>query len=166
LPLWAGGEFALAKHQIEESIAAPSLPVKWGTAPHEHDLYAILTDIAMQQRDVAAIRQYAPLAEQFALRDQHQLYLAITHRARGVAHRLSGEYADAESRFNRALEIFDVLGTRWQTGRTLFEFGELEEARQDRAGAREKYSRALVEFEAMRAAPDAAATRLRLQKIA
>jgi len=163
--LWAGGEFALAKEQIEDAIAATSQPVKWGTGPHEHDLYALLTDIAAQQRDLAAIHKYAPLAEQFAARDRHQLYLAMIHRARAVAHRLAGEYADAASRFNQALEIFNALGTRWQIGRTLVEYGELEEAQRNHASAREKYSRALVEFEAMRAAPAAAATRLKLQKL-
>ena len=165
MPLGAEGEFALAKEQIEEAIAASSLPVKWGSAPHEHDLYAILTDVAAQQRDLAAIRTYAPLAEQFAARDQHQLYLAMIHRARAVAHRLAGEYADAASRFNQALEIFSALGTRWQIGRTLIEFGELEEVQRNHAGAREYFSRALVEFEAMGAAPVAAATRLRLQEL-
>lgn len=145
-------------------MAASSQPVKWGTGPHEHDLYAIMVDIAAQQRDLAAIGKYAPLAEQFAAREQHQLYLAVIHRARGVAHRLAGEYADAASRFSQALEILNGLGTRWQLGRTLVEFGELEEVRRDHAGAREYFSRALVEFEALRATPAAAATRLRLQK--
>ncbi len=163
--MWAGGEFALAKKQIEEAIASSSQPVKWGTGPHEHDLYALLTDIAAQQRDLAAIREYAPLAEQFAARDRHQLYLAMIHRARAVAHRLAGEYADAASCFNQALEIFNTLGTRWQIAQTLVEFGELEEAQRNDAGAREKYSLALVEFEAMRAAPAAAAVRAKSQKL-
>jgi hypothetical protein len=66
--LWAGGEFALAKKQLEEALAAASQPVKWGTGAHEHDLYVILSDIAAQQRDLAAIREYAPIAEQLALR--------------------------------------------------------------------------------------------------
>lgn len=151
--------------QIEGAIVTPSQPVKWGTGAHEHDLYALLTDLAARQRDLAAIRKYAPLAEQFAARDQHQLYLAMIHRARAVAHRLTGEYAGAAARFNQALAIFNALGTRWQIGRTLVEFGELEEVRHDHAGAREYFSRALVEFEALQAAPDAAATRLRLQAL-
>lgn len=155
----AEGEFALAKAQIEQAIAASSLPVKWGSAPHEHDLYAILTDVAARQRDLAAIRQYAPLAEQFAARDQHRLYLAIIHRARGVAQRLTGEYAEAASRFDQALEIFNALGTRWQIGRTLAELGELEQSRRDFARARDYFSRALTEFEAMHAIPDATRAR-------
>ncbi len=161
----AEGEFALAKEQIEEAIARSSQPVKWGTGPHDHDLYAILTDIAAQQRDLMAIRKYAPLAEQLAARDGHQLYLAVVHRAWAVAHRLEGEYADATSRSNQALELFNALGTRWQMGRTLTERGELELAQRNHAGARDYFSRALAEFEAMQAAPDVAATRLRLQNI-
>lgn len=161
----AGGEFALARAQIEQAIGTHSQPVKWGTGPHDHDLYAILTDIAAQQRDLTAINKYAPLAEQLAVRDGHQLYLAIIHRARAVAHRLVGEYADATARFNRALELFDALGTRWQLGRTLVEFGEMEQARQNYIAAREYFSRALIEFEAMRAAPDLAATRRLLQNL-
>jgi tetratricopeptide (TPR) repeat protein len=163
--LWAGGEFALAKKQIEEASLASSQPVKWGTGPHEHDLYALLTDIAAQQRDLEAIRQYAPLAEHFAARDQHQLYLAIIHRAQAVAHRLAGEYADAASRFNQALEIFNAQGMRWQIGRTLVEFGELEQSRQDFARARDYFSRALTEFDAMHAVPDATRTSTYLQNL-
>jgi tetratricopeptide (TPR) repeat protein len=163
--LSAEGEFALAKEQIEKAIATSSLPVKWGTGPHEHDLYTILTDIAAQQRDLTALCKYASLAAQLAERDQHQLYLAIIHRARAVAHRLAGEYADATLQFNQALELFNALGTHWQIGRTLVEFGELEQAQQNYAGAREYFSRALAEFEAMRASPDATATRLRLQNL-
>ncbi len=161
----AGGEFALAREQVEKAIGTYSQPVKWGTGPHDHDLYAILADIAAQQRDLTAINKYAPRAEQLAARDGHLLYLAMVHRARAVAHRLAGEYADATARFNRALELFDTLGTCWQIGRTLVEFGEMEQARQDYVRAREYFSRALTEFEAMRAAPDLAATRLRLQNL-
>lgn len=165
MPFWAEGEFALAKEQIERAIAASSQPVKWGTGPHEHDLYAMLTDVAARQGDVAAIRKYAPVAEQLAARDGHQLYLAIIHRAWAVAHRLSGEYRDAEWRLTRALEIFDALGTRWQVGRAHYEFGELEDDRHDGTRAREHFSLALVEFEAMRAAPFVAATRQRLRNL-
>ncbi len=165
MPLSAEGEFALAQDQTERAIAASPLPVKWGTGPHDHDLYALLTDLAAQQRDLAAIRQYAPLAEQLAERDQHQLYLAIVHRAWAVAHRLAGEFADASSRLDRALDLFNTLGTRWQIGRTLVECGELELALQNPARSREYFSRALVEFEALRAAPSVAAIHLRLQNL-
>ena len=142
------------------------MPLKWGTNPHDQDLYAILADAAARQRDLAAIRRYAPLAEELARRDNHKLYRAMAHRALAVAHCLAGEFDDAETRLNHALELFQPLGTRWQIGRTLFEWGELEDAHGNRAGARDYFSRALVEFEAMRAVPDSASTRARIQKLA
>lgn len=141
------------------------MPLKWGTNPHDQDLYVTLAEAAARQRDLAAIRHYAPLAEELAVRDDHKLYRAIVHRALGVAHRLAGEYDEAETRLNQALELFQPLGTRWQIGRTFFEWGELEESRGKSASARDYFSCALDEFEAMRAAPDAASTRERLQTL-
>lgn len=165
MPFWAEGEFALAKEQIERAIAASAQPVKWGTGPHEHDLYAMLTDAAARQRDLTAILKYAPVAEQLAGRDHHQLYLAIIHRAWAVAQRLSGEYREAETRLAQALEISKALGARWQIGLSHYEYGELEADRHNDASAREQFSLALVEFEAMRAAPQVAATRQRLRDL-
>ena len=161
----AEGEFALVREYVETSIEQWAMPLKWGTNPHDQDLYVMLADAAARQRDLAAIRQYAPLAEELAVRDDHKLYCAIAHRALAVAHCLAGEYAEAETRLNQALELFQLLGTRWQTGRTLFEWGELEDSRGDRAKAREYFSRALIEFEAMRAVVDSAHTLVRLQTL-
>jgi tetratricopeptide (TPR) repeat protein len=87
------------------------------------------------------------------------------HRAWGVAHRLAGEYAESEARLNQALELFSGLGTRWQMGRTLFELGELAAARQQPSNARDYFARALVDFDAMRAAPDSARTRAALEAL-
>ncbi|MBI1882088.1 MAG: hypothetical protein HYR94_28265 [Chloroflexi bacterium] len=124
-----------------------------------NDLYAMLADVAAQQRDLAALRQYVPLAEQLASRYGHILYQAIAHRAWGVAHRLAGEYSEAKARLDQALELFQDLDTRWQIGRTLSELGELAVARTEAAAARDYFSRALAAFEAMKAAPDAARVR-------
>ena len=66
---------------------------------------------------------------------------------------------------NQALELFQTLGTRWQIGRTFFERGELEVSRRNFASARDSFSRALIEFEAMRAEPDATNTRARLRNL-
>ena len=63
---------------------------------------AALTDAASRQGDEAAIRQYAPEAEALAERYGHVLYRAIAHRAWGVAHRLAGEYPEAQARLNQA----------------------------------------------------------------
>jgi len=161
----AEGEFALVKEYLETSIQKWTMPLKWGSNPHEHDLYSMLADVGARQHDVAAIRHYAPLAEELAVRDDHKLYRAMAHRALAVAHRLTGEYNDAATRLNRALELFEPLGTRWQIGRTLFEWGELEDARGNSASAHDYFSRALVEFDAMRAVIDSAKTHARIQNI-
>ena len=100
----AEGEFALVKEHLE---VASSKPVSaWSLLGNETVLYFMLADIAVQERDEAALRQYAPLAEETANRDGHILYQASAHRAWGVMYRLQGEYADAETRLNQALELF------------------------------------------------------------
>ncbi len=116
----------------------------------------MLADIAAQQRDLDAIHRYAAKAQTLAERDDHQLYLAIIHRAMGVAHRLAGEYDAANERLSQALGIFESIGAHWQIGRTLAEFAELEEARKNQAAARDYNSRALAEFQPLLAAPDIA----------
>jgi tetratricopeptide (TPR) repeat protein len=125
----------------------------------------MLADAAAQQRDEAALRHYAPLAEEAARRYDHKLYQAITHRAWGVAHRLAGEHAEAEARLSQALELFRGLDTRWQIGRTLFELSELAATRGEAAMAREQLSLALAAFEEMKAAPDAARPRAILETL-
>ena len=131
----------------------------------DHDVYSTLVDVAALQRDEVGIRTYAPLAEEFALRYEHKLYLGVVSRAWSVAHRLSGEYDQAEARLSRALSLFEALGARWQIGRTLFEQGELALARGRLAEARDHLTRALAEFEAMRARPDAERTRVMLSRV-
>ena len=125
----------------------------------------MLADAASQQRDLDAIRHYAPLAEELAVRDDHKLYRAMAHRALAVAHRLVGEYADAETRLHHALDLFQPLGTRWQIGRTLFEWGELDHARRNSASARDYFYRALSEFDSLGAAVDSANARARIQDL-
>ncbi len=137
-----------------------------GSPSGDHDLYAVLVDAAMQQRDEAALRKYGPLAEETAVRIDHKLYTAIAHRAWGVAHRLAKEYAKAERRLNLALNIFAELGTRWQSGVTLYELGELARTQGNSSAARDHFSRALIAFEEMRAAPDAGRTRAALRQVA
>lgn len=155
----AEGEFALVRQHLEIALSKSAAWVG------EHDLYAMLADAAAQQRDEAALRQYAPLAEDAAARYDHKLYQAIAHRAWGVAHQLAGRsaYAEAETRLQQALALFRGLNARWQIGRTLFELGELAAARDEAAAAREHLSLALAAFEEMKAAPDAARTRARLE---
>lgn len=154
MPLKAQGEFALVKRNLENAIETSGQPVNFGTMAHDHEIYMTLTDTAVELRDAEALRKYAPELEELADRDHHRLYLAIAHRAIGVAHRLAGEYIEAETRLKQALELFIQLGTRWQVGRTLFELGELNSA-QSKNKAHEYYSQALGSFEEIQAMPDA-----------
>lgn len=142
-------------------------PVNFGTMAHDHEIYMTLADTAMEMRDLDALRKYAPYLEELANRDKHRLYLAIAHRALGVAHRLAGERAEAGNRLKQALELFTKLGTRWQIGRTLFELGELN-LEQSKKGtkAREYLAQALGSFEEIQAVPNAERTRLALSSLA
>jgi tetratricopeptide (TPR) repeat protein len=131
---------------------------------HDHEIYMILADTAMELRDADALRKHAPDLEKLASRDNHRLYLAIAHRALGVGHRLAGEHAAAETRLRQALGLFTKLGARWQIGRTLFELGELNLTLSS-TKAREYYSQALGAFEEIHAAPNAERTRIALNSL-
>jgi tetratricopeptide (TPR) repeat protein len=157
--LMGQGEFALVRQHLERATGAS---VSWAG---DHDVYAALADAATLQHDEAAIRQYAPRAEELAARYDHVLYQAIAHRAWGVAHRLAGAYPEARARLNQALALFAQLNTSWQTGRALFELGELAVAQASTREARDYFRRALAEFEAMRAAPDVVRTHAMLESL-
>jgi tetratricopeptide (TPR) repeat protein len=159
----AEGEFAQLRTYLK---AAENTPITArGLLFHDTELYFMYLDSAVQQRDQAALRQYALLAEETALRDRHILYQAAAHRAWGVLHRLQGEYAAAEARLNQALELFQGLETRWQIGRTLYELGVLAQARTDPVSARDYFSRALAMFEEMKAVPDITRTQAALASL-
>ena len=131
---------------------------------HDHEIYMILADTAVELRDEDALRKYAHKLETLASRDNHRLYLAIAHRALGVGHRLAAERARADTRLRQALELFTKLGARWQIGRTLFELGELNLTHSP-PKAREYYSQALGAFEEIHAAPNAERTRMALNSL-
>ena len=150
---------------MEQSLETPGQPIKNGSMPHEHSVYMMLVDSAAQARDEPVLRQFAPRLEELAVRDGHRPYLAIAERGWGVAHRLAGEHAEAEARLRQALELFEGLQARWQIGRTLIELAELDLARSDAEKARDHYSQALAEFEAMQARPDAERARMALQAV-
>jgi tetratricopeptide (TPR) repeat protein len=134
-------------------------PVNFGTMAHDHEIYMTLVDAAAELHDTDALRKYAPDFEKLAVRDNHNLYLGIAHRALGVALRLTGKHHEAEARLNQALGLFNGLGTRWQIGRTLFELGELNlDQSQNKTRAREYFSQALDSFEEIQAVPSAERT--------
>jgi hypothetical protein len=158
LPLKAEGEFALVKETITRGFGLAGQPVKRGSMAHDHDMLMTLADTAAQMRDVAGCREYAARLETLAERDGHKLYRAIAYRAWGVAHRLTGESREAETRLNCALDIFRDTGAQWQIARTLSELGELARD-QHSATAHDLFAQALAIFEAMRAMPDVERTR-------
>ena len=133
---------------------------------HEHIVYMMLVDAAARAGDEPTIRKFAPKLEELALRDKHQPYLGVAHRAWGVAHRLAGEYPEAEKRTQQALEIFESLGMPWQTGRTLLEMGELALAQSENEAARDYFARSQEMFEEMDAGPDAARIAVALDRLA
>ena len=150
---------------MEPALELSGQPVKRGTMAHEHIVYMMLVDSAARTGDESAIRKFAPRLEELVLRDDHQPYLAVAHRAWGVAHRLSGEYTDAETRLGKALEIFEELESRWQIARTLFEMGELALAQADGGAAHSYFTRAQELFEELGAGPDIARTAAVLEKL-
>lgn len=162
----AQSEFALIKERLVPALELPGQPVKRGTMAHKHIIYMMLADAAAHVEDEAAIREYAPLLEELTIRDDHQPYLAIAHRAWGVAHRLAGEYAEAEERLVKAQELFIALEMRWQYGRTLYELGQLAHAKSDTESARDYFSQALSIFEEMGAEPDIARTKVEIDVLA
>jgi tetratricopeptide (TPR) repeat protein len=155
--LTAEGEFALVKVYFE---MAGQIPVTGhGHVFNETERYYLLVDLAVLEGDETALRQYIPLAEEMAIKDHHRFFQAGLHRARGVLHRLTGEYAQAENRLNQALEMFWEMDTRWQIGRTYSEVAELKLAQGDLEQAKQYYSQALDSFEQVGARPDAARIR-------
>jgi tetratricopeptide (TPR) repeat protein len=154
LPAQAEGEFALVREKLEPALQLSGQPVKRGTMAHEHIVYMMLVDAAAQVEDGATIRKFGPKLEELALRDDHQPYLAVAHRAWGIAHRLAGEYQEAGERLSKALHIFESLETRWQVGRTLFELGELSLAQTEGEAAHGYFTRAQELFEELGAKPD------------
>ena len=150
---------------MKPALELSGQPVKRGTMAHEHIVYMMMADSAARVRDEAALRRYAPVLEELARRDDHRPYLAIAHRAWGIAHRLAGDCDAAETRLMQAIEAFTELDSQWQLGRTLFEMGELELARSNSIAARDYYLQALASFGAIKAAPDVARTRAMLESL-
>lgn len=132
---------------------------------HKHIVYMMLVDTAAQQGDEADLREFAPLLEELAVRDDHLPYLAVAHRAWGVAHRLAGEFSMAETRLKQALELFEDLDFPWQIGRAVFELGELALATKNKKAAGDYFSRALASFELMDAKPDIYRTQAALDSL-
>ena len=151
VPYVARGEFASAKQFLTPSISKPNIPTRWASIATDLDTYALLADIAVQERDIEALQKYAPQSEELAVRDNHRLYLGIAQRAQGVLHHLTGDYQEAHARLTSALKFFEELDARWQIGQTQMELGALARAQNDLTAAFEHFNQALTAFEELRA---------------
>lgn len=148
----AEGEFARTQRHLSAGL---KIAADAGAPPQGgHDLYTLLVDTAVLERDADALRKYAGLAEQAARSIDHQLNLGIAHRAWGVAHTLAGEFAEAQSRLEQALQVFSAYPAPWQVGRTLFELALLAKAAGQKDKARAHLAKALDAFEGLQAVPD------------
>lgn len=152
----AQGEFALVRKHLETAIHKKSVHLA------RPDLYAMLVDVAVLQRDEAALREYAPVLEEEATEIDHLLYRAVAHRGWGVLHRQEGQYTLAEERLEQAMALFRKLDTRWQLGRTLVELGELATVQSQPDVAQGHFARALALFEEIGARPDVDRTRAKM----
>ena len=165
MPDQAESEFALVKEKLDPALKLSGQPVKRGTMAHEHIVYMMLVDSAARAGDETGIRSYVSRLEELATRDDHRPYLAVAHRAWGIAHRMAGEYTEAEVHLKQALEMFEELGSYWQIGRTLFALGELALSKSEIEAAGDYFSRALVAFEGMNAEPDISRTNAMLESL-
>jgi tetratricopeptide (TPR) repeat protein len=157
--LLAEGEFALVRQQLEMALDQKS------TWVGDNDLYAMLVEAAVGRQDVEALEKYLPLLDEAANRYDHLLYQAIAQRGWGVAHRLSGEHKEAAARLDHALQLFQKLGTHWQSARTLVELGELANNRSDTDRAHDYSSQALAIFSEMGAKPDEVRVQTKLSSL-
>jgi hypothetical protein len=155
------------KERLEDALDKPGQPVNFGTMAHDHVMYMMLTECAVDMRDQAALGKWAPRLMELAQRDDHRLYSAIAARGMGVAQRMEGRLERAETHLQQALAIFTELGVNWQRGRTLVELAEVEMVRpkKGKARARELYEQALAVFEEMHAAPFASTARQSLEAL-
>lgn len=165
MPLQAEGEFAQVKKRLETGLGLSGQPVKRGTMAHMHIVYMMLVDTAVKARDVETIEKYNPLLEELALRDDHQPYLAISRRAKGVACRLKLEFDQAEKYLLQASEFFESADMPWQQGRTFYELGELALQQKNIKVSQERYSQALEIFDRISAKPDAEKTQKALIEV-
>lgn len=122
-------------------------------------------DTAARAEDEDGLSKYLAIAEEAAARVNHNLYIAVARRARGVSHRLAGDWDQAADQLAAAVDEFRSIETPWQIGRTLLELGEVERSRGNADLARAHYLEALSAFETLGAVPDAEHARSALEAL-
>lgn len=142
------------------------MPTERGSMAADLDVYAMALDTAARAEDEEGLRKYLPVAEEAAARVNHELYMAVVRRARGIGNRLAGDWDEAAGQLATAVDEFRVFDTPWQIGCTLIELGEVEQHRGNADLARGHYSEALAAFEGLGAAPDADRARKALDSLA
>jgi hypothetical protein len=155
LPRLAEGEFALVWQHLEQAGGGSTDPVRWGSAVTDLDFHVLYADAAARAHDAELLARFVPLAEQGAEKYGHRLYSAIALRARGVQAALADQAAEAVACQDRALSIFEGLGTRYQIGLTLTERARALAVQGNLAAARADWSRAATMFDAVGAVPAA-----------
>ena len=136
-----------------------------GSMAADLDMYAMAVDAAARAEDEGGLNKYLTVAEKSAARANHDLYVAVARRARGVSYRLTAEWDLAADQLTAAADEFRSLDTPWQIGRTLLELGEVELHRGNDDLARGHFSEALTAFESLGAMPDAERTRTALDSL-
>lgn len=129
------------------------------------DMYIMAADSAARAHDEVGLGSYLAIAEESAARANHNLYVAVARRARGVSHRLAGELDQAADQLAQAADEFRAMDTPWQIGRTLLELGEVEHDRGYADLAMEHFSEALTAFEGLNAGPDTDRARTALEAL-
>lgn len=141
------------------------MPTERGSMAAGLDMYVMAVDGAARAQDEDRLSQYLSDAEESAEHANHTLYKAVVRRARGVAHRLAGEWDEAADQLAAAADEFRALDTPWQIGRTLLELGEVEQGRENIELARGHYLEALTAFEGLGAAPDSERARTAMESL-
>ncbi|MFQ5942193.1 MAG: hypothetical protein ACE5JF_01440 [Anaerolineales bacterium] len=136
-----------------------------GSMAADLDLHVMAVDAAARARDREHLNELVPISEEAAKRANHELYIAVARRARGIKHRIDGEIDQAADQLSGAADEFRALDTPWQIGRTLLELGEVERDRGHTDRAKEYLSEAIEAFVGLGAVPYEERARSALESI-
>ncbi len=145
MPESASGEFTQTQQVLANALRHTA---EW---VGDHDIYAAMVDTAARSKNREILQQITPLAEESAGRYEHQLYMGIANRARGILYHLNGDLPDALTRLEEANTLFETTGARWQLGRTLLCTAEVLREMGEVAASIEKAEKAAALFDVVHA---------------